>query len=68
MLALPISLVSFFVGALVWENVGLVVIGSVVTIFGTLLIYLIKHFWSGRVSATIFLSLLNLTVCIYRYA
>jgi signal transduction histidine kinase len=59
-LALLTSLVPFFLGTLAWENVGLLVIGSVVTIFGTLLIYLINYFWSGRVSATIFLVFLTL--------
>ena len=59
-LALLTSLALFFLGVLAWENVGLVITGSVATIFGTLIIYLINHFWSGRVSATIFLVFLTL--------
>src|SRR5918994_2216570 len=58
--ALITSLVPLFLGVLVWENVSLLITGSVVTIFGTLLIYLINYFWSGRVSATIFLVFLTL--------
>lgn len=54
-LALLISLAPFFSR----ENVRLVIIGSIVTVLGTLVIYLINRFWSGRVAATIFLVFLT---------
>ena len=55
-IALLISLAPFFS----WENVSLIVIGSIVTILGTLIIYLINRYWSGRVAATIFLVFLTI--------
>lgn len=42
-----------------WENVRLVIIGSAITMIGSLGLYLINYFWSGRVSATIFLFFLT---------
>ena len=58
-LALLTSLALIFLGIQTWDNLQLIVIGSVATIFGTLIIYLINYFWSGRVSATIFLAFLT---------
>jgi signal transduction histidine kinase len=58
-LALLTSLALIFLGIQTWDNLQLVVIGSVATIFGTVIIYLINYFWSGRVSATIFLVFLT---------
>ncbi|HLO16693.1 MAG TPA: ATP-binding protein [Anaerolineales bacterium] len=49
--ALVISLAPEFA----WDNVKLIIIGSAVTFLGTLVIYLINTFWSGRIAATIFL-------------
>jgi signal transduction histidine kinase len=56
LIALVISLFPNFL----WENVRLIVIGSVITFLGTLFIYLINIFWSGRVAATIFLVFLTI--------
>jgi signal transduction histidine kinase len=56
LIALVISLFPNFL----WENVRLIIIGSIVTLLGTLIIYLINIFWSGRVAATIFLVFLTI--------
>ena len=41
------------------ENVTLILVGSAATILGSLIIYLINYFWSGRLAATIFLIFLT---------
>jgi signal transduction histidine kinase len=58
-IAILISLAAIFLGIQTWKNSGLIIIGSIVTIVATLIIYLINYFWSGRVSATIFLVFLT---------
>jgi signal transduction histidine kinase len=58
-IAMLISLAAIFFGIQTWKTSGLIIIGSIVTIVGTLIIYLINYFWSGRVSATIFLVFLT---------
>ena len=55
LVALAISLAPFFL----WEWAKLIIIVSIVTILGVLIIYLINIFWSGRVAATIFLIFLT---------
>jgi signal transduction histidine kinase len=55
LIALTISFTPFFL----WENVRLLIIGSIVTLLGMLIIYLINIFWSGRVAAGIFLVFLT---------
>jgi signal transduction histidine kinase len=60
LLALAISLVTLSLKLLLWENVSLIVIGSVITALGMLIIYLINVFGSGRVAATVFLMFLTL--------
>jgi PAS domain S-box-containing protein len=60
LLALAASLAAIFLGVQRWENVKLLIIGSIVTVLGMLIIYLINIFWSGRVAATIFLVFLTL--------
>jgi len=42
-----------------WENSSLLVIGSMITVVGMLIIYLINIFWSGRVAAIFFLGFLT---------
>jgi signal transduction histidine kinase len=56
LIALVVSLTPFFL----WENVKLLAIGSLVSLLGMLVIYLINIFWSGRVAATIFLIFLTI--------
>ena len=58
-LALLAGIISIVLQVQRWENVSLVVIGSAITMIGSLLLYLINYFWSGRVSATIFLVFLT---------
>jgi PAS domain S-box-containing protein len=60
LLALATSLVAIFLKVLGWENLSLVIIGSIVTVLGMIIIYLINVFWSGRVAATIFLVFLTI--------
>jgi signal transduction histidine kinase len=60
LLALVISLAVIFLKIQGWENVGLIVVGSAITIVGTFVIYLINFYWSGRIAATIFLVFLTL--------
>src|SRR3989304_3599327 len=60
LLALAASLAAIFLEVQRWENVKLLIIGSIVTVLGMLIIYLINIFWSGRVAATIFLVFLTL--------
>jgi len=45
---------------MVWENVALIVIGSLITILGMLLVYSINAFFSGRIAAIIFLVFLTI--------
>src|SRR5574341_658982 len=59
LLALAASLAVLFLKLLTWENVSLLIIGSMITVLGMLIIYLINIFWSGRVAATIFLVFLT---------
>jgi signal transduction histidine kinase len=59
LLALTISLAAFLLKRLAWENVSLLIIGSIITVFGMLIIYLINIFGSGRAAATIFLIFLT---------
>jgi signal transduction histidine kinase len=60
LLALILSLLLILLKVQKWENAGLVIIGGSATVVGSLLIYLINYFWSGRVAATIFLIFLTL--------
>ncbi len=60
LLAIVISLVSVYSKAMVWENVALIVIGSLITILGMLLVYSINAFFSGRIAAIIFLVFLTI--------
>jgi signal transduction histidine kinase len=54
--ALAISFAPIFL----WEWAKLIIIGSIVTLLGMLIIYLINIFWSGRVAAIIFLVFLTI--------
>jgi signal transduction histidine kinase len=56
---LSISLAQIFLGMQTWNSSGSLVTGSLVTIVGTLIIYLINYWWSGRLSAIIFLCFLT---------
>jgi signal transduction histidine kinase len=60
LLAMVISLVSVYIKAITWENVALIVIGSLITILGMLLVYSINVFFSGRIAAIIFLVFLTI--------
>lgn len=59
LVALTASLAAIFLNVLSREDVNLVIIGSIVTLLGMLIIYLINVFWSGRVAAIIFLVFLT---------
>ncbi len=59
LIALTTSLAAIFFNVLRWENVNLVITGSIVTLLGMLILYLINVFWSGRVAAIIFLVFLT---------
>jgi len=58
-IALTIFLGSVIFKVESWANVSLVIIGSAVTVVGSVIIYLINYFWSGRIAATIFLVFLT---------
>jgi signal transduction histidine kinase len=58
-LTFAIALIALFLKLLVWANVSLLIIGSIVTILAMLIIYLINVFGSGRVAATVFLIFLT---------
>jgi Signal transduction histidine kinase len=60
LLAIVISLVSVYFKAIAWENVDLIVIGSLTTILGMLLVYSINTRFSGRIAAVIFLVFLTI--------
>jgi signal transduction histidine kinase len=60
LLAIVISLVSVYLKAMRWENVALIVIGSLITILGMLLVYSINALFSGRIAAIIFLVFLTI--------
>jgi signal transduction histidine kinase len=60
LLAIVISLVSVYLKAIIWENVSLIVIGSLITILGMLLVYSINALLSGRIAAIIFLVFLTI--------
>ncbi|HEY3476507.1 MAG TPA: ATP-binding protein [Anaerolineales bacterium] len=57
--ALTTTLALILLGFQPLQNATLVLIGSTATILGTLIIYLINYFWSGRVAATVFLIFLT---------
>ena len=57
--ALIIFLAMIFFKLTTWENSSLLVIGSMITVVGMLIIYLINIFWSGRVAAIFFLGFLT---------
>lgn len=59
-LALLTALTYIFLGMQTWDSAGLIVIGSVITIIGNLIIYLINYWWSQQVAATIFLVFLTI--------
>ena len=59
-LAIVISLVSVYFKTIKWENVALIVIGSLITILGMLLVYSINALFSGRIAAIIFLVFLTI--------
>jgi signal transduction histidine kinase len=58
--ALIAALTSITFKALRWENVSAIIIGSIITILGSVIIYLINYFWSGRIASAIFLVFLTL--------
>jgi signal transduction histidine kinase len=60
LLAIVISLASVYLNAISWENVALIVIGSLITILGMLLVYSINALFSGRIAAIIFLVFLTI--------
>ena len=60
LLAMIISLGSVYLKAMRWENVSLIVIGSLLTILGMLLVYSINTLFSGRIAAIIFLIFLTI--------
>jgi len=60
LLAIVISLVSVYFKTIKWENVALIVIGSLITILGMLLVYSINALFSGRIAAIIFLVFLTI--------
>ena len=59
-LAIVTSLVSVYFKVIAWENVDLIVIGSLITILGMLLVYSINTRFSGRIAAIIFLVFLTI--------
>jgi signal transduction histidine kinase len=59
-LAVVTSLSIFFISKTDWGNILLIVLGSIVTLVGILIVYLINRFWSGRIAAIIFLGLLTI--------
>jgi signal transduction histidine kinase len=59
-LAIVISLVSVYFKVITWGNVDLIVIGSLITILGMLLVYSINTRFSGRIAAIIFLVFLTI--------
>jgi signal transduction histidine kinase len=60
LLAMIVSLAAVFLTDQTWESVSLIIIGSLVTIIGMLIVYLINIFWSGQIAATVFLILLTI--------
>jgi len=58
-IAVTISLGVVFLSITKWENTSLIVLGSIVTLAGVLIVYFINSFWSGRIAAIIFLGLLT---------
>jgi signal transduction histidine kinase len=60
LLAIVMSLISVFFTGLHWESVSLIIVGSLVTIIGMVIVYLINIFWSGQVAAIVFLILLTI--------
>lgn len=59
LLVLGISVLAVFMTNLTWDSVSLIVMGSLFTIVGMLIVYLINRFWSGQIAAAIFLVLLT---------
>jgi PAS domain S-box-containing protein len=60
LLAVIVALAAIFFQLQKWENVSLIVVGSMITMLGMLIIYLINRFGSGKVASTIFLVFLTL--------
>ena len=60
LIAIVVSFISVYSKAVRWENVSLIIIGSVITILGMLLVYLINSRFSGRIAAIIFLVFLTI--------
>ena len=60
LLAILISFASVYLNAMRWENVSLIVVGSLITILGMLLVYSINTLFSGRIAAIIFLVFLTI--------
>jgi len=58
-IAITISLGVVFLSITKWENTSLIVLGSIVTLVGVMIVYLINSFWSGRIAAIMFLVLLT---------
>jgi signal transduction histidine kinase len=57
LLALLIFISPIFIGK---KEIGLLILGSLVTFIGMLVIYLINFYWSGQVAASIFLAFLTI--------
>ena len=60
LIAIVVSFISVYSKAVRWENVSLIIIGSVITILGMLLVYFINSRFSGRIAAIIFLVFLTI--------
>src|SRR5512138_3017629 len=59
LLGILASFALVFFAGVKWEDVNLLVIGSVLCVLGLLVIYLINVFWSGRVASAVFLVFLT---------
>ena len=58
-----VSLLALVVGSLLifsGQSVSLIILGSIVTLIGTVIVYLINIFWSGKVASSIFLIFLTI--------
>ena len=55
-----LALIVLLIPTFARDSVQLLVVGSLVTLVGTFIIYLINIFWSGRLASTIFLAFLTL--------
>lgn len=54
------AIILAFVSRRPWENISLIVIGSIFTFAGMIIIYIINQLWSGKIASSIFLSFLTL--------